>query len=254
MKILSMIVAFTIISVIVFPTYALEPGTIAGIWLLDENDGNAVGDSSGNGHDGEMMGAVTWDKGKFDSSLNFAGGNVVIPHHENLSLETFSITAWIKLVDTGAYQALVEKSMVGGTRNYYLAVTPEGLLYGGFSGNNGWNSCVADKVTDESWHHAAVTYDMKSILTYVDGKPSSEISLGQEGGIDPIQNDFPVSFGTTSKDGGEPAQGFIDEVGIFNVALAEKDVKNIMDNGLQQAALAVKPIDNLAATWGILKK
>jgi len=254
MKILSIIIMFIIVNGMIFSTYGLESKNIVGIWLLDENKGNVVRDSSGNGHDGEIIGAVTWDNGKFGSALNFGGGNVVIPHHEKLSLEVYSITAWVKLVDMKAYQALVEKSIPGGTRNYYLAVTPEGKLYGGFSGDNGWNSCVADKVTDEIWHHVAVTYNMKSILTYVDSKSSSEITLGKEGGIKPLQNTFAVSFGTTSKDGGEPAKGLIDEVGIFNTSLTGNDIKNIMNNGLQKAALAVELSNKLPTTWCKLKK
>ena len=250
-KNLAMIIVCVAISMFALSAYAIDPETVVGIWLLDESEGTVVEDSSGNGHDGEIVGSLGWVEGKSNSALEFPGGYVSIPHSDALTLTTFSITAWVRLVDVGAYQALVEKgALAGDVRNYYLAVTPDGLLYGGFKGANGWNSCVAEMVVDEQWHHVAVTYDMESILTYVDGASSSEITLGEEGGIDPLQNDAPVTFGVTNTGGGEPAQGIIDEVAIFNDALSEADVKNIMKNGLQQAVFSVEPSEKLAATWG----
>ena len=78
--------------------------------------------------------------------------------------------------------------------------------------------------------------------------------MGEEGGIDPLQNDAPVTFGVTNTAGGEPAQGIIDEVGIFNDALSEADVMNIMRNGLAQAALAVEFTGKLTATWGSIRE
>lgn len=257
MKSLATIIAFIAISTFVFSGYAMNPKIIVGIWLLDENTGNVVEDSSENGHNGEIQGDIKWANGKFGSALEFPGGGgsyVLIPHDDSLSLITFSITAWVNLVDVGAYQALVEKGQVDGdVRNYYLAVTPDGLLYGGFKGDNGWNSCIAEKVTDEKWHHVAVTYDKNKILTYVDGDSFSEISIGVEGGLEPLQNTAPVTMGATNTNGGEPAQGIIDEVGIFNDALTADDVKSIMKNGFEQAVLAVESSGKLAVTWGSIK-
>ena len=251
-------IVFIAVSAFAFTCYAMDPETIVGIWLFDDNEGEVVEDSSGNGHKGEFVGDVRWAEGKFGSALELPGGGnsyVLIPHDDAFSLAAFSITAWVNLVDTGAYQALVEKGEVAGdVRNFYLAVTPEGRLYGGFKGDNGWNSCVAGRVTDEKWHHVAVTYDMKRILTYVDGESFEEITLGEEGGIDPLQNSAPVTIGVTNTSGTEPAQGIIDEVAIFNDTLTAADVEGIMKNGLEQAALAVEFSRKLAVTWGSIKE
>jgi len=256
MRSLITIIALVTISTFALSSYAvIDPETVVGVWLLDENEGNAVEDSSGNGHAGEIVGDLKWGEGKSGSALEFPGGYVSIPHDDALSLVKFSISAWVKLVDVGTYQALVEKGAVAGdVRNYYLAVTPEGLLYGGFKGDNGWNSCIADPIVDEEWRHVAVTYNMEDLLTYVDGVSFAEIGLGEEGGIDPLQNDAPVTFGVTNTNGGEPAQGMIDEVAIFNDALSEADVLNIMRNGIQQAVLSVEPSEKLAVTWGSIRR
>jgi len=238
--------------------YAIDPDTVVGIWMFDENKDKIILDSSGNNHNGEIKENVKCAKGKFDSAIEQLGQSnsyAVIPHDDALSLKTFSITAWVNLVDRGAYQALVEKGEVqGDVRNYYLAVTPEGQLYGGFKGDNSWNSVLADVVADENWHHAAVTYDMKQILVYLDGKSFTTVSIGVAGGIDPLQNEASVTIGVTNVNGGEPAQGTIDEVAIFNSALSEADIKSIMQNGLAQSVLVVEPGKKLAATWGSIKR
>ena len=46
--------------------------------------------------------------------------------------------------------------------------------------------------------------------------------------------------------------GTLDEVGIFNEALSEKTINEIMTNGLQDV-LAIAPSGKLAAVWGEIK-
>ena len=55
---------------------------LVGAWLFDENQGNTAKDASGNGHDGDIMGAK-WVQGKIERALEFDGnGNIVeIAHH-----------------------------------------------------------------------------------------------------------------------------------------------------------------------------
>jgi hypothetical protein len=228
-----------------------------GIWLLDENSGNIAKDSSGNVRDGEIKGNIKWTKGKFGNALEFPGqgdSQVVIPHDDALSVKTFSITAWVNLVNNGSYQALIEKGAIANdVRNFYLAVTPEGLLYVGFKGDAGWNSVLGDVVADKNWHHVGVTYDSKKILVYLDGKSYTKLAIGVEGGIDPLINDAPITFGVTNTGGGEPAQGIIDEAGLFNKGLSEADIKSIMNNGLQKSALSIQHLDKLTNTWGNIK-
>ena len=251
----TMLVAFIAISTFVVSSYAIDERVIVGIWLFDEEEGNVVEDSSGNGLNGEIVGNVKWVKGKFGSALEFGEGDsyVLIPHDDNLNLKTFSITAWVNLVDLGAYAGIAEKFDAGDIRSFYLDVTPEGDLYGGFRGANGWNSCISEKIAGEGWHHVAVTYDMKKLLVYIDGDSSSgEISLGEEG-LEPLLTTAPVYIGGPATGGCGPNQGIIDEVGIFNDALAEADVNDIMKRGLEAAALAIEPSGKLAVTWGSIK-
>jgi len=245
--------AFIAIGIFALTGYAIEPEIIVGMWLFDENEGNVVEDLSGNDHQGEILGSVERVKGKFGSALEFPGKGdsyVLIPHDDAFNLTTFSITAWVNLKDKGAYHGLVEK-VEGGTRNFYMAISPTGnAFYGGFRANNAWNNAKAKtQVLDENWYHLAVTYDQKSIRSYVDGVQEDENPLD----LQPELNNGPVTIGCTGTGGAEPALGLIDEVGIFNDALTAADVKDIMKNGLERAVLALESAGKLAATWGSIK-
>ena len=51
---------------------------------------------------------------------------------------------------------------------------------------------------------------------------------------------------------GEFFPGIIDEVAIFNIALADDDIETIMAKGLEEI-LSVEPSDKLAAIWATIK-
>jgi hypothetical protein len=50
-------------------------------------------------------------------------------------------------------------------------------------------------------------------------------------------------------------KGVIDEVGVFNVALDDNDIKSIMNNGLDKAAglTPVSTAGKMIMTWGSIK-
>ena len=58
----------------------IDPKTIAGMWLFDEDEDDIAEDSSGNGNDGKLINGPEWDDGKFGSALEFDGGIVVVDH------------------------------------------------------------------------------------------------------------------------------------------------------------------------------
>jgi hypothetical protein len=47
-------------------------------------------------------------------------------------------------------------------------------------------------------------------------------------------------------------RGALDEAGVFNTPLDDKEIKTIMDNGLEKAS-SVSPAGKLALTWGAVK-
>ena len=78
-------------------SHSAEKGLVA-YWAFEDEKGETASDSSGNGHDGELIGDPQWTDGYFGGGIEFdqAGDEVNIPFHENLNLDTFSVTAWAK--------------------------------------------------------------------------------------------------------------------------------------------------------------
>jgi len=233
----------------------IDPGAVIGIWFLDEDERGVAKDSSGNGHDGEIIGELEVVKAKFNQGFEFDGvlGNYVsVPHDETLNLAEFTITYWCKMGVSGFWQIPVLKvdgAAGGAHRNVDFQTPPAGgevSVY--FSqGANQWRGANGTtEVSDEKWHHIAGSYDLDTLLLYVDGVLEAE---GDHDG-EPDFMDDPLMLGS-----GEiwPFEGIIDDVGIFNQALSADDIVNIMTKGLERVS-AVSEAGKLTTTWADIKQ
>ena len=70
---------------------------IVAYWAFNEKGGDTAADSSGNGHDGKLMGDPQWTAdGYFGGALEFdqVEDEVNVPYHADLNQEVFTICAW----------------------------------------------------------------------------------------------------------------------------------------------------------------
>ena len=243
-----LVITFWFASVV---TAKIDPKTVVAIWLLDEGTGKTVKDTSGNGHDGTIKGDIKWTKGKFENALDFPGntaGIVEIPHQDSLNLVNMTLTAWIKISELPDSIAPIYKVQPGNLRNYAHRVWGGGANPNKYAleftvGPAQWKSATGKTiVVDGKWHHVAGTYDQKAIRVYVDGVFEGE--KAEAGKPDP--NPGPVLLGARS------TKGVLDELGLFNEALDEAQIKDIMNLGLTRA-LAVDAQGKLPLVWGRLK-
>lgn len=240
---------FVIVFVIAVPTFAaINPKDILGIWTMDDGSGKVVKDLSGNGNDGEITGNAKWVDGKIGKALEFSGGNVKVPHKEELNLETFSMTVWLKIPSVVAPYQMVMGKEAWPNRNYSMWLLPDKVNVGVTEPNDIQKQSEA-VVVDGKWHHVAATYDKKFLKLYVDGAPSGQVALSTK----PLQCDAPFMIGAQPPGGGGPVQGTLDEVSLFKVGITEEDVKKVMDSGLKQLVTAVEAAGKLAVTWGFIR-
>jgi hypothetical protein len=230
---------------------------IVGVWPLD---GTAI-DASLKGHDGEIKGSPQWVTGKFGKALDFLGtkGNfILIPHDASLNLTKFTMTAWVKVRGNnpaGWWQSVIVKTAGWDMESYVLFIHPSnGTAMVSIVINKTWTNLPGKKVlSDENWHHLAGTYDMSNMRLYVDGDLDAQMSNTQK----PVANDGPLAIGADeiAAGGNEVINGAVSDVGLFNDALDEKEIENIMKVGLLDALglTAVSPKGKLAAAWGALK-
>lgn len=248
---------FNLILILVFITTniafgAIDQNKIAGLWLFDESSGDIARDLSGKGHDGKITGAQRV-AGKFGNALEFKGKDfVTVPDSQDFRVgEQFTMQAWFFTKDISNWRQIIAKD-----NEYLLRIDPpqeSNKMSAFIKSNNAWEPRVSASVPNlETWIHIAATFDGDQIIIYVDGVAVGNIS--KPGKITPTKN--PLEFGKWS--GGLVGDdigyfiGMIDEVAIFNISLAEKDIKEAM-NGLQKYAMAVENSGKLSIAWGKIK-
>jgi len=240
-----------LILAVVLATPHLNYAKIVGVWLFDEASGKIVNDASGNGLEGEIVGAVKWSKGKFGTALAFDGGNVTIPHQDSMDLTQFTITAWIKvpkIVDP--YQMIAGKE-AWPDRNYSMWIRPGIMTFGFTTPGAAQDIQVASKeVTDDKWHFVVGSYDKKTLTPYVDGEKLGTRVAGPK----PATNKAPLMIGAQPPKGGGPLKGMIDEVAVYDTALDEKEIQSIMNGLAAKFKFVIDHDGKLATEWAKIKK
>ena len=227
---------------------------LVGVWLFEET-GDIVVDSSGTGNNGVFKdGKVDRVKGKFGSALQFAGeGFVEIPDSESLSVtETITITAWVQVHASFANQGFISKCNYGADQRSYLVRVDNDKLSFGFTqtlaGPWFWVA-DADIMEQKEWYHVAAVYDGEKLKIYANGKLVNEEVA--ESKIPDATT--PLMFGVHGISPGTKFVGVLDDVAIFNAALTENEIDQIMTTGLAIAFAVMEPTGKAAITWGRLK-
>ncbi len=231
---------------------------IIGIWLFDEGKGNTVSDSSGNGNDGTIIGTPIWEKGKFGNALSIAASNYIrVPNKPELSLKTFTITAWLSTKSGGAWIGVISKSFDNPTRNYTLYLhqnTNTASISIGNKAAGTWSDATGTTpVNDGKWHHVAISFEEKSKVgrVFTDGIQEAQYNISHDIPI----NDADLVFAAWHHSGGNSGYiGLLDEIAIIKVAIDESDVKAIMQNGLGNLGfLTVESNGRVTTFWGKIK-
>ena len=242
----------------------IDPNSVVGLWLLDENidsEDNIVTDSSENGHHGTIKGNPAWDEGKFGDALVFHGGTDVVDcgNDESLNLGAFTVAFWAKFPSTQDWNHMVSKG------DHVTAGNPGSVNWGVMmrSGearflfeifeDTEWTGISSPAVDLDEWQHLVATYNGDKMEFFLNG-----VSLGSQTGVK-VKLDSSRSFliGARSS-AAAPASyfnGSIDEVALFNEVLALEDIQDIMNNGLVDALnlTPVLPAGKCAATWAKIK-
>lgn len=232
---------------------------VVGYWNFDAGtiNGNNVKDVLGE-NDGELIGNPKPVDGKVGKALEFDSKNSVhIPGTDTLNFngaETMTVAAWIN----GKTDKPVDGAVPGvccGTIVAQRDANGWALRFDGRNGGNelefitspGWQGDGGFGVAAQpkgEWHHLVGVVDGKTKYLYLDGKLAKE-----EGFNGPMSTNgtSETEIGSANADGG--FIGIIDEVVIYNVALSDKDVKELYG----AEGLPVQPKDKLATYWGKIK-
>ncbi len=225
-------------------------------WNFDDIKGGIVKDMWGK-NDGEFVENPQIVDGKFGKALEFDGTDYVemknpsfIPSGES----ALTMEAWIKPSppDKQLAQAGVlgwdhgPGNIVGGKRMICIRqANPQEVYFWGHSQDLKGGNAVEWKANE--WQHAVITVTKDDLVTiYSNGE------FGQEGvkALVDLTDNNSIVVGRRLHHG-QTFNGAIDEARIYEKALSPDEVKQ---NFAATIGLAVNPANNLATTWGEIKK
>lgn len=205
-----------------------------GWWQFDEGSGTTARDSSGNHHDGTIVGGASYSAdvspaagSQFSLSLDGVDDTVSVPDAPGLDFgaaDALTITLWAKLDHTGSFYHLIGKRATCGdaqsTIDYQLVVDNRGLSFN--SQNGGIVTTSVSNLPVGSWAHVAAVYKpAKALLKiYFNGR--------KVGAATPyhlsVVNNAPLEIGD-SDSCHQTFPGKLDDVRIYRRALSGKEIK-----------------------------
>jgi len=229
---------------------AADPNLV-GWWKLDETSGTIAHDSSGNGHDGILMGTPQWVPGQIGGALELDGVDdyvETIGYKGIIGNQARTVTAWIKTSGVGGRLAIIswgDKDNNGG-KAWTLALDGGNLrveVWGGYTR-------ATTNLEDGNWHHVA------AVLAN-DGSPNlSEVQFFVDGNADTISAPGDRSINTESECdltiGSQIAvnqltnkhrffPGLLDDVQLYNRALTGEEIQEVMKGVSPSSAFNPSP-------------
>jgi len=190
-----------------------------------ENDAN---DSSGNEHHGTLVGDPVFVNGPagFGMGLEFDGtGNQYVDlgtFNPSINSGRLSVTLWAKWNGlTSFWQGLIGKrdTWASGEMMWQIeASQTTGVL----SFQRDGAGITAEALPEGEWAHVAATFDGSTAMLYINGGVSNQ--GGFSFGSDPTAA---VVFGACNAGGGNPFNGALDEVRLYDIVLSESEIQEL---------------------------
>ncbi|GEM_PF-6298357 len=236
--------------------YALTPAQVAyeynrggpvGWWRMDEGTGTTTTyDASGKGYNLTLNGIAEgdWTTGKFGSAISYdgtddyayctdagCGGTTKLDFGV---APAFSFGAWFKTSTTGTQQRIIGKKSTSAASAGYMADirTTNAARCKLADGTNDSAISSTATVTDGNWHHIMCVATGSALYMYLDGalvatdSDTSDVTLT-------LDNTSDFRLGTAGNDS-DDLTGQIDDARVYNYALSETQIKEIVGYGAQR--------------------
>ena len=215
----------------------LPPGLILR-FTCDEfrENGKMLPDVTGSNNNGRVSGAKPTPAGRLSGGCEFTGKNssVRVPHSPVFNSPQATFCLWFKTMASGTTdRTLLEKGSGNGYALRIAGAAQTDPRKGKLRATVDGHDCFSDAaVADNAWHHAAVTYDGVLLKLYVDGTLQKQTGAGWG---DLAGNTQDLTLGLNRPDPNPKRrekeagfEGVLDEVMLFNRALAEPELKTVM--------------------------
>ncbi len=223
-----------LVVVIVAPSAPSASSGPLAYWKFDEGHGTVATDSSGNGHNGTIYGAL-WTTGKIGQALDFDGTSnyVAIPADPSLdNLQGLTISAWVYPCQDKRWHVLDKGD--GDKRLYAVGTsnTVDGRVR--YSGTHAFSESKSNTVVLNQWQHFVMTWSAATNLTRLYRNGVEVVYTTQTAGTGTTWDDsvHPISIGmrgdpTLPIDATTFFNGVLDEIRLYNRPLTSQEINNL---------------------------
>ncbi|MBW7990632.1 MAG: LamG domain-containing protein [Planctomycetes bacterium] len=216
---------------------AADPDLVAH-WKFDDGSGTTLFDSSGNGHDGTLVGDPKWVPGRLGGALEFDGDGDFVELENNTDFDipvNITITCWIKVNQFDkTWQAIVTNG--DGSWRVHRSSSSNNIAWGS-SGLSPTDLTGTTDVSTGEWFHIAAVYNGTQKLLYING--NLDASSDSTGNIN--NSTYGVNIGENDQATGRYFDGLIDDVRIYRRALLDVEILGVMAGGGTDYPLASGP-------------
>ena len=162
-----------------------------------------------------------------------------------LSGSNGSIAAWIKPIHAGDdYKRIVDKSDSTDAENgYAFMIHDDGSLQAAVNGATRVNSSTV--LEENKWHYGVWTWDGTTHKIYINGV----LDTSATDSVKPPSDTTNMRIGTWNHSTGREYEGYLCNVGIWNEALTQPQIKSIMWKNY--AGLTDSEKTNLVSWWNL---
>ena len=176
-------------------------------------------------------GTVIFATGKYEKALELHASRletVEVNNTKSISPEKFSVSFWIKRL-TGYTGTIISHSNYTNTAGWYIRMFENGNVSFCVTGSSGHATCTPGiSVPPDKFTHIGAIFDGSTVRIYKNGEPGAELRFAGKYDSDPAT---PLRIGGVAGSGGESLwSGIIDDLGIYNRALSQNEVKAIFNS------------------------
>jgi hypothetical protein len=218
--------------------------SLKGYWSFNGSDisGTTAYDRSGNANTGTLTNGPTPAIGKLGQALSFDGVDdyATTPDSDTLDVldsTNFSLSGWFSRNTFTTDDTIIAKSNGQASSdtgyNAYIDDTTDKLTFVANDGTDQYKIESVSTFTATGWHHFTLVWDDASSANtklYIDGTSEAATTTGTFANVNSLANALTFRIGAES-DNGNPFDGKIDEVRVYNRALSSTEVSALYNAG-----------------------
>lgn len=218
------------------------PSGLIAYYKLDEATGTKSFDSYLNNIDGDLSGATINQTGKIGKSYVFDGVDDYVSLGTDSKFDfgtaDFSVAFWVKVAVSHLLteEGIITKYGTGTSPGFYVGITDNKIFAWIRDGIGSGTAEImitytTTLVNDNAWHFVVASYDREGYLkVYIDDVEEGSQSIALI--TTTINNTKLLCIGKRDYTAPNCFAGSVDEVGFWDRALNERDVKNLFNKGL----------------------